>query len=167
MTFFTGSASRKISRNSSKRVFEPFPSLIPPQVTRPHAHTPIPGTTDQYHTTAPTLARLISLQLLLAASYPWAFFAPLASSVYHTMAPACVIDVILPTAATPAIMALAALGRLQRHERSFGGFRLSPTPPTRMVGSSRAKHALLAENAQSTESFQTIFGKFCDSGAYY
>ena len=41
---------------------------------------------------------------------------------------------------------------MQRHERSFGGFRLSPTPPTRSdESSSCAKHALLAENARSTE----------------
>ena len=47
---------------------------------------------------------------------------------------------------------------MQRHERSFGGFWLSPTPPTRLdEGSSRAKHALLAENARSTE-LPTDFG---------
>ena len=41
---------------------------------------------------------------------------------------------------------------MQRHERCFGGFRLSPTPPAHLdEGSSRAKHALLAENARSTE----------------
>ena len=40
---------------------------------------------------------------------------------------------------------------MQRHERSFGGFRLSPTPPTRLdEGSSRVKRALLARNARST-----------------
>ena len=39
------------------------------------------------------------------------------------------------------------------------GFRLSPTPPTRLdKGPSRAKHALLAKNARSTaESCQPIF----------
>ena len=41
---------------------------------------------------------------------------------------------------------------MQRHERSFGGVPLSPTPSTRMdKGSSRVKHALLAKNAHSTE----------------
>ena len=36
---------------------------------------------------------------------------------------------------------------MQRHERSFSAFRLSPTPPTRLdQGSSRAKNALLARN---------------------
>ena len=61
------------------------------------------------------------------------------------------IDAILPTTATPAV-ALAALGWVQRHERSFGGVRPNPTTPTRLdEGSSRAKNALLAENARSTE----------------
>lgn len=37
-------------------------------------------------------------------------------------------------------------------ERSFGGFQLSPAPPTRLSeGSLRAKHALLAEVARSTQ----------------
>ena len=41
---------------------------------------------------------------------------------------------------------------MQRHKCSFGGFRLSPTPPTRSdEGSSRVMHALLAKNARSTE----------------
>ena len=67
------------------------------------------------------------------------------------MAAARGIDDILPTTAAPAV-ALAAVGRVQRHERSFGGFWLSPTPPTRSdEGSSRVNHALLAENARSTE----------------
>ena len=67
----------------------------------------MPGTTQQYHTRAPTLPWL-SLLFLLAASKRGALFAPLASSVYHTTAVARVIDVILPTTATPAV-ALAAL----------------------------------------------------------
>ena len=67
------------------------------------------------------------------------------------MAAARGIVVVLPTTVTPS-GALAALGQVQRHERSFGGFRLNPTPPTRLdEGSSRAEHALLAENARSTE----------------
>ena len=47
--------------------------------------------------------------LLPAASQRGALLAPLASSMYHTTAVACVIDAILPTTATPAV-ALAALG---------------------------------------------------------
>ena len=35
--------------------FEPIASLISPQNAHPHAHTPIPDTTQQYHTSAPTL----------------------------------------------------------------------------------------------------------------
>ena len=88
--------------------FEPIASLIPPQNTHPHAHTTIPGTTQQYHTTAPTLPWL-SLLLLLAASQRGALLAPLASRVYHTTAVARVIDAIVPTTATPAV-ALAVLG---------------------------------------------------------
>ena len=74
------------------------------------------------------------------------------ASVYHTTAAtARDTDAMLPTTATPAV-ALAALGWVQRHERSFGGFWLSPTPPTRLdEGSSRVKHALLAKSARSTE----------------
>ena len=100
------------SRNSVEKVlpliFEPIASLIPPQSTHPHAHRPIPGTTQQYQTTAPTLP-LLSLLLLLAASQRGALLAPLDSSVYHTTAVARVFDAILPTTATPAV-ALAALG---------------------------------------------------------
>ena len=81
---------------------------MPPQNTHPHAHTPIPGTTQEYQTTAPTLAWL-SLLLLLAASQRGALPASLASSVYYTTAVARVIDAILPTTATPAV-ASAALG---------------------------------------------------------
>ena len=43
------------------------------------------------------------------------------------------IDIILPTPAAPAV-GLAALGLVQLHERSLRGFRLSPTPPTRLDG---------------------------------
>ena len=61
------------------------------------------------------------------------------------------IHVILRTTATHAVV-LGVLGRVQRHERSLGGFRLSPTTPTRSdKGSARAKHALLAENARNAE----------------
>ena len=42
------------SKNSGEKVshvfFEPIASLIPPPNTHPHGHTPIPGTTLQYHT---------------------------------------------------------------------------------------------------------------------
>ena len=108
-TFSTGCVSRKTqSKKKIHLFFEPIASLIPPQSTYPHAHTPIPGATQQYHTTAPTLP-LLSLLLLLAASQRGALLAPLATSVYHTTAVARVIDAISPTTATPAA-ALAALG---------------------------------------------------------
>ena len=152
-TSSTGSISRK---TQSKKLYTCFfnPSHRSSH-HKTHTHTPahpyqVPGTTQQYHTTAPTLPWL-SLLLLLAASQRGALLAPLARSMYHMTAVARVIDAILPITATPAV-ALAALGWVQRHERSFGGFRLSPTPPTRSdEGSSRVKHALLARNARSTE----------------
>ena len=100
--FSSGSASRK-SKVIRKRIFEPIASLISPQNTHPHAHTPIPGTTQQHHTTAPTLVWLLSLLLLLAASQRGAYLASPASSVYHTMAAARGIDVILPTTVTLAV----------------------------------------------------------------
>ena len=129
--------------------FYPIASLVPPPNTHPPAHTSIPGTTRQYNAIAPKLAWL-SLLVLLAASQRDAFLAPLASSVYNTTAAARGIDAFLSTTATPTV-ALAALGCVQRHERSFGSIRLSPTPPTCLdEGSSCAKHALLAENARST-----------------
>ena len=95
LNFPTGSASRK---TQSKKfytcfLFLPVASLIPPQQT--HTHTPIPGTTQQYHTTTPTLPWL-SLLLLLAASQRGALLAPLSISVYHTTAVARVIDAVLP-----------------------------------------------------------------------
>ena len=68
----------------------------------------IPGTTQQYHTKAPTLP-LLSLLFLLAAGKRGALLAALASSVYHTTAVARVIDAILPTTATPTV-ALVAVG---------------------------------------------------------
>ena len=62
------------SKNSVEKnlhiFFESIASLIPPQNTHPHAHTPIPGTTQQYHTTAPTLPWL-SLPLLSRRKSAW------------------------------------------------------------------------------------------------
>ena len=79
-------------------VFEPIASLISPRSTPPHPHTPIPRTTQQYHTTALTLP-LRSMLLLVAASQRGARLAPLASSVYRTTAVARVIDAVLQTTA--------------------------------------------------------------------
>ena len=50
--------------------------------------------------------------------------------MYHTTVAARGLDPMLPTTAAAAV-ALAALGGVQLHERSFGGLRLSPKPPTR------------------------------------
>ena len=60
------------------------------------------------------------------------------------MAAARGIDVFLPTTATRAV-ALAALGCVQPGERSFGGFRLCPTPSTSLdEDSSRAWGILIS-----------------------
>ena len=117
LSFPTGGSSRKtwlfrldlsvekLSRVSITPVFEPIAYRSSHHKTH---HTPIPGSTQQYHTTAPTLPWL-SLMLPLAASHRDALLAPLASSVYHTTAVARVIDAILPTTATPAVaLALSA-----------------------------------------------------------
>ena len=109
LIFSTGSASRKPqSKKYLHLFFEPIESIIPPQNTHPHAHTTIPGISQQYHTTASTLPWL-SVPLLLAASQRGALLAPLASSVYRTTAAARDIDANVTTTATPAV-ALAALG---------------------------------------------------------
>ena len=99
-SFSTGSASPK---SQSKTCFEAIASLNPPQHTHPHAHTPIPGTTQQNHTTAPKPSGLLSLMLLLAASQRGAYLTPPTSSVYHTMAAARGIGVISSTTAMPAV----------------------------------------------------------------
>ena len=111
--------------------FEPIASFIQPPNTRSHGH---PATRPHTHIRcnrevsykAVTLAWL-SLLLLLAASQRAAFLVPLTSSVYDTTTAVRGINPILPTTAAPAV-ALAALGWVQLHERSFGGFRLSPKP---------------------------------------
>ena len=79
----TGSASRKLVEKNVHLFFYPIASLVPPPTTHPHAHTPIPGTTQQYHTTAPKLTWL-SLLLLLAASQRGAFLAPLSPATCIT-----------------------------------------------------------------------------------
>ena len=144
LSFPTGGSSRKApSKKFCTCLFNPSHRS---SHHKAHTHTPKPGTTQQYHTTAPTVAWL-SLRLLLAASQRGAFLAPLASSVYHTTTAARGIDVISPITATPAV-ALAALGWVQRHKRSFGGFRLKFNPlgrgfvarETRVACGERAKH---------------------------
>ena len=108
-SIYTGGVSVKLP--SRRRVMKPSHRSSHHKNTHTHTSTlpAVPGTTPQHHTTALTLAWLISLLLLLAASQRGAFLAPLTSSVYHTMAVACGIDVILQTTATPAV-ASAALG---------------------------------------------------------
>ena len=143
--------------------FEPIASLIPPPNTHPHGHTATrPYTHTKYHTAvsykALTLAWLSQL-LLLAASQRGAFLVLLASSVYHTTAAARGLDpMLLPTAA-PAVV-LAALGRVQLHKRSFGGFRLSPKPPTRWNEGSPSRCSRRKREAQSCQPISTAVQQY-------
>ena len=118
--------------------------------TRPHTHT-------KYHTAvsykALTLASLSQL-LLLAASQRGAFLVLLASSVCHTTAAPRGLNPMLPTTAAAAV-ALAALGCVQLHKRSFGGFRLSPKPPTRWDEGSSSRCSRRMREAQSCQSIST------------
>ena len=57
---------------------------------------------------------------------------------------------MLPTTATPAV-ALAALGWVQLHESSFGGFRLSPKPSTRWDEGSSSRCSRRKREAQSCQ----------------
>lgn len=67
---------------SSEKVYERIASIIPPLKAR----TPTdPYQVPQYPET-PTLAWLLALLLLLAASHRAAFLVPSVSSMYHTMA---------------------------------------------------------------------------------
>ena len=123
--------------------------------TQPHTHT-------RYHTAASykalTLAWLSQL-LLLAASQRGAFLVPLASSVYHTTAAARGLDPTLPTTAAPAV-ALAALGLVQLYERSFGGFRLSPKPPTRWDEDSSSRCSRRERVGQSCQPISTAVQQY-------
>ena len=110
-TFWIGSSSQKPQSkrfhtrfvNRSHRLFH---HQTPTHTTtRPHTHT-------RYHTAVSYKAMTrawLSLLLLLAVSQRGAILVRLASSVYHTTAAACGIDLMLPTTAAPAV-ALAALG---------------------------------------------------------
>ena len=74
-------ATRRTSRIAqSETSFNP--SHRPSHHKSTKAHTPISGTIQQYHTSAPTLAWLLSLLLLLAARKHDKSLAPPASSVY-------------------------------------------------------------------------------------
>ena len=98
------------SRNARAKKFSNPPHRSSHNST--YAQTAIPGTTQQYHYTAPTLAWLLLLPLI-AESQRGTFLAPSDSSVYHTMAVSHGIDYISPTTDTCC---------------SFGGSRLSETP---------------------------------------
>ena len=150
LSFSTGGSSRKVEshRSSPHRTHTHT-------ATRPHTHI-------RYHTAvshmALTLAWL-SLLLLLAASQRGAFLVPLASSVYRTTAATRGIDPMLPTTAAPAV-ALAALGLVQLHESSFGGFRLSPKPPTRWNEGSPSRCSRRNREAQSCQPISTAVQQY-------
>ena len=132
---------------------EPIATPIPPRNKRPHGHTPIPGTTLLYHIRR---WRWLSLLLLFAASQRGAFLSIvvsgvlLSSIVYHTTAAARGPNLMLPTTTAPAV-ALAALGWVQLHERSFGGLQLSPKLPTRWDNGSPSRCSRRQREAQSCQ----------------
>ena len=71
------------------------------------------------------------------------------------MAAARGVDIILPTTATSAVALVA-----RRHEGSFGGFWLSPTPPTRFGGrSSRVARGARTEHRASNR-FSTAIQQY-------
>ena len=134
LTFSTGSVSRKTPSKKSYTcsLYPSHRSFHHKTQTHTHAHPyQVP------HSSIIQQRLWLSLLFLFAASRRGALLAPLASSVSHDSSSA----------------------RYRCHFAnngytccSFGGFRLSPTPPTRLdEGSSRVKHALLAKNARSTE----------------
>ena len=123
-----------------QNVYEPLDSSNHNKCTPTHQSYQV----RHYPTTSPTLAWLLSLLVLLAASQGDTFLVPPASSVYHTMAEgsSAGIDYIFPTAASLAVIfGGCRLSCNAASGRSFGGFGPSPTPPTRLEeGSLRVKH---------------------------
>ena len=153
--------SKNLSQKNFTRVF--WPDRIAHPTTKhtrtwPHTHTRY-NTAVSYN--ALTLAWLSQL-LRLAASQRGAFLVSLASSVYHTTAAARGLDPMLPTTAAPAV-ALAALGCVQLHERSFGGFRLSPKPRNRWDEGSSSRCSRRKREAQSCQHISTAAQKYTPS----
>ena len=136
---------------SDENDYEPIESLIPPQ-KHTHAYPPVSGATQQYPTTMLTLTWLLSPLLIVATSQRGTFLVPPASSMNCTVADGSSVRYRchFTNNRYACCITFAALGWAQRHEQcSFGGFGPSPRPPTRLdEGSSRVKHAVLAENAQ-------------------
>ena len=66
---------------------------------------------------------------------------------------------MLPTTAAAAV-ALAALGLEQLHERSFGGVRLSPQPPTRGDEGSPSRCSRRRREAQSCQPISTVIQQY-------
>ena len=130
----TGTHVHTCSRKKSSIRLDIIPktleTLIPSQK---NTHTPThTSTTQQHPTAAQTLARLLSLLLLLAASQRGIFLAPPASSVYHTMAAARGIDDIwqhqrlrlmllwrLSAECTATNLAMSAFGLVQHHQPAW------------------------------------------------
>ena len=124
--FSTGSFGRKTQSKKFYTCF--FNRSHRPSHHQTHTHTATyPYQVPHCSTYKALTLAWLSLLLLLAARQPGTFLVPLASSVYHSTAAARGLDLMLPTTAAPAV-ALVALGWVQLHERSFGGFRLSPKP---------------------------------------
>ena len=126
------------------RIAHPTTKYTP---TRPHTHT-------RYHTEVSYKALTLawpSLLWLLAASQRGAFLAPLASNVYHTTAAARGIDAILQTTATP-VVAWRLSAECSSTNVALAAFCYKPKATNSMGrGFVEREHALLAQNAQSTE----------------
>ena len=123
--------------------------------TRPHTHT-------RYHSILQRRRRLgcnhcccFSPQVSVAHSWT----RPSATCIIRwKMAAVRGNDDISPTTATRAVRALAALGLVQRHERSSRGFGPSSMPPTCFdEGSFRVKYASLEKNTELPTDFRVSY----------
>ena len=123
--------------------------------TRPHTHT-------KNHTAvsykALTLAWL-SQPLLLAASQRGAIPVLLASSVHYTTAAARSLDSMLLTTAAAAV-ALRLSAECNSTNVAFGGFRLSPKPPTRWDEGSPSRCSPRKREAQSCQPVSTAVQQY-------
>ena len=140
------------SNCSVENVYDPIASFLQP--IHKNAHTPIPDTTRQHVTTPPTLAWMLSLLLLLAASQRGAFLVPPANSAYHTMADGSSARYRRRFPNNSYACCSFRGSRLSASSRTTWLWRLwanfnATSPPRR--GLVAREHALLAEKARRTE----------------
>ena len=140
------------SKNSVEKVlhlfFEPIASLIPPRNTpkRPHTHT-------RYHKAVSYNSADTGLAITVASRRKSAWHTPSSARqqrVSHDGSSALYRCHFANNGYACSSFGGSRLNATPR-QRSFSGFRLSPTPPTSLDEGSRAKHALLVKNARSTE----------------